>query len=473
MGSKNIVKLSELTHFFEKQQYASEMAEKYKYLLYGGAAGPGKSYWLRWYSIVRLLKWFKQTKIEGIRAGLFCEDYPSLKDRHISKMAFEFPKWLGEVRDSKEDGLAFHIRPEYGNGRLALRNLDDPSKYLSSEFALVAVDELTKNKETVFNMLRMRLRWPGIDDVQFIAGTNPGEIGHGWVKKLWIDKIYDPNEKEKDKFFYIKALVDDNPHNSQSYRDQLDSLPEKLRKAYRDGDWNVFVGQYFSEFEEHIHVCDPFEIPKNWQLWMCMDYGYGKPSAVYWNATDPSTGKVYTYRELYVTEHTYEMLAEAICRLTPYEEKARIDWFVPDSSIADNGKETGRTGDELMQDVFRKHEWDLSLRLATKGPKSRVNGWNLMRGYLRVIYDENGNAKTRWQIFRTCVNLIRTMPLQVYDKTNPEDLDSDVEDHAPDAMRYGFRALNEAWDKVPRVPVKRLTKTLTNEELFYKMENEV
>ncbi len=473
MESGKKVRLSELTHFFEKQKYASAMAQQYKYLLYGGAAGPGKSYWLRWFPIIQLIKWYQQTGIEGIRGGLFCEDYPALKDRHISKMAYEYPKWLGQIKDSKEHGLAFHINKGYGGGVLALRNLDDPSKYLSSEFAIVAVDELTKNSETIFNMLRMRLRWPGIEDVKFVAGTNPGEKGHGWVKKLWIDKIFDPNEKEKDKFFYVRALVDDNPYNAQTYLDQLDSMPEKLRKAYRDGDWSIFAGQYFSEFEEHIHVCDPFEIPETWQLWMCMDYGYGKPSAVYWNATDPASGKVYTYRELYVTEHTYEMLAESISRLTPLNEKARIDWFVADSSIADDGQETGRTGLEIMQRVFSEAQWDIAIRLATKGKGSRTNGWNLMRSYLRVQYDAQGTPSTRWQVFRTCVNLIRTMPLQVFDKSNPEDLDTDVEDHAPDAMRYGFRALNEPWDKKdPPPPPKRMSNVLTNEELFYKLEIE-
>lgn len=471
MGEPKTIKLSELTHFFDKQKYASEMAQQYKYLLYGGAAGPGKSYWLRWFPIVQLLTWFKRTKIYGIRGGLFCEDYPALKDRHISKMQYEFPSWLGSVKDSTEHGLAFHIKQSYGGGVLALRNLDDPSKYLSSEFAIIAVDELTMNPETVFQMLRMRLRWPGIEDVKFVAGTNPGKIGHGWVKKIWIDKIFDENEKEREKFFYVRALVDDNPYNAASYRDQLDSMPEKLRKAYRDGDWSVFAGQYFSEFEESIHTCAPFTIPDHWQLWTCLDYGYNHHSAVFWNATDPETGKVYTYRELYVREHTYEMLAEAMARMTPHAEKARIDWLAADSAIADAGKDTGRTGLQIMQEVFASHKWDLTIRLSSKGPGSRTNGWNLMRSYLRIQYDLQGQPKTRWQIFHTCPELIRTIPLQVFDKLNPEDLDTEAEDDAPDSMRYGFRALNEPWDRKPKefVP-KRVNKTLTNEELFYKLE---
>src|ERR1044072_8147720 len=139
------------------------------YTLYGGAAGGGKSYWLRWYTVRWLIKKWKQTGIKGITAGLFCEDYPALKDRQLSKIAFEFPDWLGKHHaDHKDFGNCYILSPEFGSGILAFRNLDDTSKYKSAEFALIAVDELTKNEEETFNLLRFRKRWKGISDTKFI-----------------------------------------------------------------------------------------------------------------------------------------------------------------------------------------------------------------------------------------------------------------------------------------------------------------
>lgn len=472
---ETVVKMSELTHFFEKQKYASEMADKYKYLLYGGSAGPGKSYWLRWYPVIRLLKWFNRTKQKGIRGSLFCEDYPSLRDRHISKMAYEYPRWLGEIKESKEHGLGFHIRPEFGSGVLSLRNLDDPSKYLSSEFALIAVDELTMNQKTVFDMLRLRLRWPGIEDVCFLGATNPGQIGHGWVKRLWMDRKFDENETEANQFFYVKALPKDNPFFTESYKRQLESMPDKMRRAYLEGDWTVFAGQYFTEFDESIHVCEPFEIPENWMRFISLDYGYHSNTddkgyaAVYWHAVDPITGKVYTYREIFVREHTGEMLGSAIYSANNSE---KIAWIVADNNIANVGKESGRSVMAQMREVFEENKFDCPIRLVHKGPHSRVNGWNLMRGYFKFDTDAQGKRKTRWQIFKCCENLIRTIPLQVY-KDDTEDLDTDGPDDCVDSVRYGFTTLNEPFDKKPPEPKKEIKqRPMTPQELYDKAQAE-
>ena len=184
--AKQSVSLKELIHFTPKQLEATQVADSHRYTLFGGSAGPGKSYWLRWYMVRTLIKWGKEYNLRGIRGVLFCEDYPTLKDRQISKMEVEFPRWLGTIKDSKTDGLAFHINPLFGGHILALRNLDDPSKYLSSEFAIIAVEELTQSEEIKFHRLRSRLRWTGIPNPKFIAATNPGGIGHEFVKRLWM-----------------------------------------------------------------------------------------------------------------------------------------------------------------------------------------------------------------------------------------------------------------------------------------------
>lgn len=225
---------SELAGFFPKQQLALEATKSYRYVLYGGSLGSGKSRWLRWICVYWLLTWAARG-YRGVRVGLFCEDYPALNDRHIGRVRSEFPEWLGDFNEQRHE---FTLKPRFGSGVIAFRNLDDPSKYLSTEFALVAVDEVNRNPYQTFLELRKRLRWPGIDDVRMAFACNP--VGEAWVKRYWVDRIFPPEEGERDQFFYVRALPTDNPHLPASYFDNLKSLPERERRAYLDGDWEAF-----------------------------------------------------------------------------------------------------------------------------------------------------------------------------------------------------------------------------------------
>ncbi len=229
------LKFSELTKFFPKQLEALEASKRFKFTLFGGSVGSGKSYWIRWSAIYWLMKYYSKYGLKGIRAGVFCEDYPSLNDRHLSKVKFEFPSWLGTFNESKHE---FTLAPEYGSGIIAFRNLDDPAKYLSVEFALIAIDEVNRNPKTTFDMLRSRHRWPGIKDVKFIAGCNP--LGEAWVKNIWVKRLFPPDEKEQYEFVFVPALPTDNPHLDASYYKSLESLPEAQRKAYLEGNWDAF-----------------------------------------------------------------------------------------------------------------------------------------------------------------------------------------------------------------------------------------
>lgn len=229
------VKFSELTKFFPKQLEALDASKRFKYTLFGGSVGSGKSYWIRWTAVYWLIKYFSKYKIKGVRAGVFCEDYPSLNDRHLTKVKFEFPGWLGTFNESKHE---FTLAPEYGSGIIAFRNLDDPAKYLSVEFAVIAIDEVNRNPKTTFDMLRSRHRWPGIKDTKFIAGCNP--LGEAWVKNMWVKRLFPPDEKEQYEFVYVPALPTDNPHLPQEYYKSLESLPENQRKAYLEGNWDAF-----------------------------------------------------------------------------------------------------------------------------------------------------------------------------------------------------------------------------------------
>lgn len=232
---KDSITFSELSGFFPKQNEAKLASKRFKYTLFGGSVGSGKSRWLRWMMVYWLMEYYAKYQIKGVRAGLFCEDYPSLNDRQLSKVKFEFPSWLGTFNESKHE---FTLAPEYGSGVIAFRNLDDPSKYLSVEFAVIGIDEINRNPKTTFDMLRSRHRWPGIKDVKFLAGCNP--LGEAWVKNMWVKRLFPPEEKEQYEFVFVPALPTDNPHLDPSYYTALESLPENQRKAYLEGNWDAF-----------------------------------------------------------------------------------------------------------------------------------------------------------------------------------------------------------------------------------------
>jgi hypothetical protein len=230
-----VISFTELAKFFPKQIEALKASRRFKFVLFGGSVGSGKSYWIRWSAVYWLMEYYAKYNIKGIRAGVFCEDYPSLNDRHLTKVKFEFPDWLGKFNEAKHE---FTLAPEYGSGIIAFRNLDDPSKYLSVEFAVIAIDEINRNPKTTFDMLRSRHRWPGIKDTKFLAGCNP--LGEAWVKNMWVKRLFPPNEKEQYEFVYVPALPTDNPHLPDEYYKSLESLPDNQRKAYLEGNWDAF-----------------------------------------------------------------------------------------------------------------------------------------------------------------------------------------------------------------------------------------
>ena len=411
-----------------KQKVALKAIDDFKYILYGGAAGGGKSYLLRWAGIKLLLQWYGELGSRNIRIGLFCEDYPTLKDRQLSKVEEEFPAWLGKYNKTDKE---FKLHAYYGGGVICFRNLDDPSKYASSEFAAIIIDELTKNKKKVFDFLRLRLRYPGIEEPKFIAGSNPDGIGHLWVKRIWLDHKFEEGEIESNKFAFIPAKPLDNPYLPKSYILQLDGLPENLRKAYRDGNWDVFDGQFFSEWDKEIHSIDPFAIPATWRRSICMDYGWTAPSAIYWRATD-SDNKKYYYRELYKTKMTPIMIAEQIVNLTPKDEISYIEQLYYDPSM--NATKAGeQTIISIIEEYFAEHNFHVK---CVPAMNDRVSRATLMRQALQTYIDYNGKKTSKIQIFKNCTEALRTIPALIFDKRNPEDVDTKGEDHAYDAITY-------------------------------------
>jgi hypothetical protein len=265
------VTFSELCGFREKQWLASQVADTHRFTLFGGARGPGKSYWLRWYALRQLLN----LSAQGVRHAawaLFCESYPELTDRQTSKILVEFPKELGTVQDSKSHGLGFYLYEDYGGHVLLLRNLDDPAKYKSSEFAGISVDELTLTPKRTFDMLRGSLRWPGVARTQFCAGTNPDGKHAAWVRQLWIERDFTGEGFEellplRDEFAFVPALPTDNPFLSADYWHDLKTQPRQVREAWLEGSWYAKSSNVvYSDFDEgnltdaEPDLSQPFEV---------------------------------------------------------------------------------------------------------------------------------------------------------------------------------------------------------------------
>lgn len=451
MFEPKTVKFSELVNFSDKQKLATEIADKHRFTLYGGAAGGGKSYWLRWYALYWLIKIYKDYKFENVVAGLFSEDYPTLKDRHITKLEIEVPEWMGRVKEDKSYGLCVKLDESLGGGVLVLRNLDDPSKYASSEFGLIAVDELTKNRREVFDALRFRLRWKGLSQTKFVAGTNPGSIGHQWVKNVWIDRFFPKEEKEPEQFAYIKATAYDNPFIDKSYLDSLGSLPEKQRRAFLEGDWDVFEGQFFTEFNREKHVVktiDRSQLPAHWPNFRSIDVsGRNGITSCHWYCLD-GDGVVWVYREYYWTGRDSDEHAEEIWKMSR-SQTVNGDWMNDEGyrySVMDSAAWHKMGLPETTVEVYMRKWAELdakygveSSHLMEPSDKNRVMGWDMVHRYLRC----DDKTEPRIKIMDCCPNLIRTLPILTHDENNKDDVDTDGEDHAADELRYFLQTLRD------------------------------
>lgn len=376
-----------------------------------------------------------------MQVGLFCEDYPSLHDRQISKILFEFPQEIGELKLGTVKN--FQLRKDLGGGIIALRNLDDPSKYQSAEFAAIAVDELTKNSKETFDFLRFRLRWPGVDHPKFAGATNPGGKGHAWVKKLWKDREF-PREldKLKHQFQFVQAKASDNPHLNESYYQSLLTLPSDMARKFAEGSWDVYTGQFFPQFAER-HVLtrnDANREIKSWYThWLSGDWGYEHPHAIYKHAKDEND-RIITYGEQWGRRMGEEDLGRAIGELCQPEIRAGIKFKAFPFSW-DAGKLSPRASKENPKSIMQLIADSLPNGVrkpfpADASPGSRVSGARLMS----MLLDAD-----MWRISEDCPQLIKCLPTLIRDEDNLEDVlkvdfsENEIGDDPYDGARMGLQ----------------------------------
>jgi hypothetical protein len=430
------INFSELMAPTPKQREA--LGSTARFTLYGGALGGGKSYLLRWAALRAALHSFANYGVRGAQVMICCEDYPSLRDRQLVKFETEILKyqWLGEYRSSVR---AFRLFPEYGGGSVCFRNLDDPSKYASSEWFWIGWDECTllPNGERAFlDLATKRLRFPPIptEDCLFMGTCNPTGPGIGWVKRRWIDRMY-PDDEDVDPadYRFIQSLVTDNPHIDDGYRKRLLSLPEKEKQALLYGSWDALEGAFFTEFSKDVHVEEPFTIPEGvGTFYGSFDWGFSAPSAflLHWIYA----GHWHIIAEMYVTRQSTLDLARGIKAVCGKNKPSIIP---ADPSIWTKHPDTGASiAGVLLQQGIPVYP----------GNNDRVNGWSRLREWMRPydVLPENGKMvpfgtplkrTSRFHIWNTCPNTIRVFPNMMHNKLKPEDLDSDGEDHIPDSAR--------------------------------------
>lgn len=394
-----------LSNFTARQWQATRATETRRFVLFGGSRGPGKSRWLRWALLYHLLRW-NANGHHGVRVMLACESYPTLRERQAEKIRTEFPSWLGVYLPSRTE---FVLDDVYGGGVIALRNLDKPDKYQSAEFAAIGVDELPKNPERTFHVLRGSLRWPGVEETRFLAASNPAP---GWVRDYWIEHNF-PTELQgvSSDFAYVPALPQDNPYLPESYWRELDTLPPVLRAAWRDGDWYAGVeGIVFPEFSQD-NICED-EPDSSQPIEVAFDDGYIDPRAI---LLIQRTGtRVLVFDELYQTKRLSEAsVADLVERCQQHG--------VPRPELAVGSPEA-----KELQQRFRL------ANIASRCQQSRLlERIKHMRG---MICD--GNGYRALQVHRRCRHLIAELTSGYCYPPNGGEIPQDGHDHAIEALGH-------------------------------------
>ena len=388
-------------------------------VLYGGAAGGGKSY-------AMLVDPLRYMHIKEHRALLLRKSMPELREL-IDKSRELYPKaFTGAKFREVEKIWRF---PSGASLEFGYLDRDaDVYRYQGQSYTWIGIDELTQYPtEFPLQYLQSRLRTTNKNIQCYIRCTaNPGGVGGSWVRKRYLDPA-PPNTsffgEDKISRKFIPARLEDNPFLAEDgkYEQMLQSLPPVQKKQLLEGNWDVSEGAAFVEFDYDTHCIDPYELPKRWERFKGIDYGYASESAVIWAALDPSDETLIIYRELYQKGLTGEDLAKKIFEYEK-EDKLSVSGVLDSAAWARTGT-TGPTVGEALTMAGHK------LRRADK---NRIQGKIQVHERLKL----NPKGRPRLQIFKSCPNLIRELQGIPVDANKPEDVDTKAPDHAYDALRY-------------------------------------
>ena len=412
-------------------------AARERYICYGGARGGGKSWCVRHKAILMAARY------AGIRELILRRTLVELRENHIRPLR----KMLEGVAAYRATEKTF----EFPNGSLiAFGYCDsesDADQYQGQEYDVIFMDEATHFTEYQYATLTAALRGANDFPKRMYLTCNPGGVGHAWVKRLFIDRDFRADERPED-YVFIHARVTDNlvlMRKDPEYVRRLDNLTPSLRAAWRDGRWDVFDGQYFTEWDADRHVCEPFAPPDWWSWYISMDYGLDMLAALLIGVDETGeawvVGEVYEGRDL-GEGHDGLIVSEAAERVKALAEGRRIAAYLAPPDLWNRRQETGKS----VADIFAEHSVYL-----TKTSNDRVDGWMAVHEWLKPRLCEDGVERPRLHVFPNCRNLIRTLPLLQYDDKRVNDVKNEPHEltHAPDALR-GFCV---SWTSAAREPV--------------------
>jgi phage terminase large subunit len=336
----------------------------------------------------------------------------------------------------------------------------DVLQYQGSEWDVIGFEEATQFTKYQMDFLKTCARNTRTDFSPRIYYTcNPGGVGHAEIKRLFIDKEYVKGENPDD-YLFISAKVYDNKvlmENDPEYVLTLEALPEELREAFLEGNWDIFSGQYFKDFKREKHVIEPFKIPVGWKKYVSIDWGFNDWCDTLWHAVDYD-GHLYTYRQLHVRGKYVSEVATMINELTGNE---RIQMYV---GSPDMWQKRG-TGNKDLQGANIAEEFMKYGIYWQKADNDRVNGWTRCREYLQ----EDKNNIPYWRVFNTCTDLIKCIPQLMHDDKNVEDVATEPHDitNAPDSWRYFIMSRPQLPKEIRKQPKGIYTPTEL-EDLGYK-----
>ena len=452
-----------------------------KYRLFGGAAGPGKSKALLMEAILQA------DENPGANTLVLRRTFPELEQSLLLYFRRDVPRELYRSFNESKHVVTWHNGSTTRFGYC--QNESDVYQYQGAEFLFIGIDELTLFTLRQWQFLTSRNRCPIPGTTPKMAGaTNPGNIGHAWVKALWIDKVpapgmdnpaaYDPADYD-----FIAARVSDNPIYAQdeNYLKTLRALPTHLKRAFLDGDWEVFAGQYFDNFDYARHVirAEQLDWKAWWPRWISIDWGFEHPAAIYWHAAIPNEAKgphrVISYREWVTHRTSPRELAREIVRRSVHSETSEASLARETAGASSrtpqiSASHSSATPEKieaicLSPDAFARRTDEASIAeqmrdiFAAAGlphpipaDDDRIGGWMLMYQMLGAgarrgpqVDGESSVGDVSWLLTENCVELIRTLPNLVRDPARVEDIEKMDGDDPADAARYGLKSRYAAY----------------------------